>query len=131
MKKHIFLLFVFCSMLGIAQNRISVSPSTPMDKAVSGHYAGWINGGLTTYGGCDFPDVPCADGGQKVYYPKAYGASVQVPGGVVYIGGMNSTTSLDECTFLNEIDGTTTPINALPKAIDNFAATYYAMIFVF
>ena len=131
MKKHIFLLFVFCSMLGIAQNRISVSPSTPMDKAVSGHYAGWINGGLTTYGGCDFPDVPCADGGQKVYYPKAYGASVQVPGGVVYIGGMNSTTSLDECTFLNEIDGTTTPINALPKAIDNFAATYYdGMIWV-
>ena len=131
MKKHIFLLFVFCSMLGIAQNRISVSPSTPMDKAVSGHYAGWINDGLTTYGGCDFPDVPCADGGQKVYYPKAYGASVQVPGGVVYIGGMNSTTSLDECTFLNEIDGTTTPINALPKAIDNFAATYYdGMIWV-
>ena len=104
MKKHIFLLFVFSSMLGIAQNRISVSPSTPMDKAVSGHYAGWINGGLTTYGGCDFPDVPCADGGQKVYYPQAYGASVQVPDGVVYIGGMNSTTSLDECTFLNEID---------------------------
>ena len=131
MKKHIFLLFVFCSMLGIAQNRISVSPSTPMDKAVSGHYAGWINGGLTTYGGCDFPDVPCADGGQKVYYPKAYGASVQVPGGVVYIGGMNSTTSLDECTFLNAIDGTTTPINALPKAIDNFAATFYdGMIWV-
>ncbi|MBO7193542.1 MAG: sodium/solute symporter [Bacteroidaceae bacterium] len=131
MKKHIFLLFVFCSMLGIAQNRISVSPSTPMDKAVSGHYAGWINGGLTTYGGCDFPDVPCADGGQKVYYPKAYGASVQVPGGVVYIGGINSTTSLDECTFLNEIDGTTTPINALPKAIDNFAATFYdGMIWV-
>ncbi|MBO7239186.1 MAG: sodium/solute symporter [Bacteroidaceae bacterium] len=131
MKKHIFLLFVFCSMLGIAQNRISVSPSTPMDKSVSGHYAGWINGGLTTYGGCDFPDVPCADGGQKVYYPKAYGASVQVPGGVVYIGGMNSTTSLDECTFLNEIDGTTTPINALPKAIDNFAAIYYdGMIWV-
>ena len=131
MKKHIFLLFVFCSMLGIAQNRISVSPSTPMDKAVSGHYAGWINDGLTTYGGCDFPDVPCADGGQKVYYPKAYGASVQVPGGVVYIGGMNSTTSLDECTFLNAIDGTTTPINALPKAIDNFAATYYdGMIWV-
>ena len=131
MKKHIFLLFVFCSMLGIAQNRISVSPSTPMDKAVSGHYAGWINGGLTTYGGCDFPDVPCADGGQKVYYPQAYGASVQVPDGVVYIGGMNSTTSLDECTFLNEIDGTTTPINALPKAIDNFAATFYdGMIWV-
>ena len=50
-------------MLGIAQNRISVSPAQPLDKAVSGHYAAWTNDGLATYGGCNFPDVPCADGG--------------------------------------------------------------------
>ena len=125
MKKLIFLLFLFCSMLGIAQNRISVSPATPMDIAVSGHYASWTNGGLSTYGGCNFPDVPCADGGQKVYYPRAYGASVQVPGGAVYLGGMDSTASLDECLFINAIDGTSTPITSLPKALDNFAAAYY------
>jgi hypothetical protein len=65
MKKHIFLLFLLCSTFCIAQNRITVSSSQPLDKAVSGHYAGWIKGGLATYGGCDFPDVPCADGGQK------------------------------------------------------------------
>ena len=125
MKKHIFLLFLLCSTFCIAQNRITVSSSQPLDKAVSGHYAGWIKGGLATYGGCDFPDVPCADGGQKTYYPKAYGASVQVPSGVVYLGGMDSNSSLSECTFLNATDSTSSPIPSLPQALDNFAATYH------
>ena len=80
MRKHLFLsLALLCSILCMAQNRVSVTPATPMNEPVSGHYAGWINGRLSTYGGCNFPDVPCADGGKKVYYPKAYGASVQVP----------------------------------------------------
>ena len=96
-----------------------------MGKAVSGHYAGWIKGELATYGGCNFPDVPCADGGQKVYYPKAYGASVQVPDGAVYLGGMDATASISECLFINAADGTSTPITPLPKGLDNFAATYY------
>ena len=119
MKKQIFLSLILCliSVVGIAQNRITVSPAQPMDKTVSGHYAGWIKGGLSTYGGCDFPDVPCADGGQKVYYPRAYGASVQVPEGVVYLGGMDSTTSFSECTFINATDGTSTAIASLPKAL--------------
>ena len=112
-------------MLGIAQNRISVSPAQPLEKAVSGHYAAWTNDGLATFGGCNFPDVPCADGGQKVYYPRAYGASVQLPGGAVYLGGMDSTGSISECLFINATDGTATPIAALPKALDNSAATYY------
>ena len=125
MKKHLFLLLILCSTIGIAQNRISVSPAQPMDKAVSGHYAGWIMGKLATYGGCNFPDVPCADGGRKVYHPRAYGASVQVPGGTLYLGGMDSTSSLSECTFIDAIDGTATPAPSLPKALDNFAATYH------
>ena len=112
-------------MLGITQNRISVSPAQPLEKAVSGHYAAWTNDGLATFGGCNFPDIPCADGGQKVYYPRAYGASVQLPGGAVYLGGMDSTGSISECLFINATDGTATPIAALPKALDNFAATYY------
>lgn len=116
---------LLCSVFCIAQNRVSVSPAAPMDKAVSGHYAGWIKGELATYGGCNFPDVPCADGGQKAYYPKAYGASVQVPEGVVYIGGMDATTSLSECVFIKSTDGTSTPIASLPKPLDNFAATYH------
>ena len=125
MRKHIFLLLILCSAIGIAQNRIYVTPATPLDRAVSGHYAAWTNDGLTTYGGCNFPDVPCADGGQKVYYPRAYGAGVQVPGGAVYLGGMDSASSLSECLFIDAIDGTSTPIASLPKALDNFAATYH------
>ena len=126
MKRHIILsLVLFCSMLGIAQNRISVSPAQPMERAVSGHYAGWINGELATYGGCNFPDVPCADGGEKVYYPRAYGAAVQVPGGAIYIGGMDSTGSTGECNFINATDGTSSHFTSLPKPLDNFAATYH------
>ena len=132
MRKHLFLsLALLCSILCVAQNRVSVTPATPMSEPVSGHYAGWINGKLSTYGGCNFPDVPCADGGKKVYYPKAYGASVQVPGGVVYLGGMNAENSLCECEFINATDGTSTPIVPLPKALDNFGATYHdGMIWV-
>ena len=109
----------------MAQNRITVSPAQPLDNAVSGHYAAWTNEGLVTYGGCNFPDIPCADGGQKVYYPRAYGASVQVPGGAVYLGGMDSTASLSECQFINAADGASTPIASLPVGLDNFAATYH------
>ena len=124
-KQFLLLLFVLCSVFGMAQNKVTVSPAAPLDKAVSGHYAGWINGQLTTYGGCNFPDVPCAYGGQKVFYPIAYGASVQVPGGVVYIGGMDAVTSFSECRFIDAADGTSTSIASLPKALDNFAAAYY------
>ena len=126
MKKSIlFLSVLLCSMLGMAQNRVTVSPATPLDNAVSGHYAGWINGELSVWGGCNFPDVPCADGGEKVYYPRAYGASVQVPGGVIYIGGMDAMTAYAECTFYSDKDGQPTPLASLPKALDNFAATYH------
>ena len=110
----------------MAQNRITVSPSQSLDKAISGHYASWVKGELTTYGGCNFPDIPCADGGEKVFYPRAYGASVQVPGGFVYLGGMDATSSLSECTFINSEDGTSNPLSNLPKALDNFAATYHS-----
>ena len=131
MKRVLFIPLLFCALLCMAQNKVSVTPEKPLDNAVSGHYAAWVNGGLSTYGGCNFPNVPCADGGEKVYYPRAYGASVQVPNGTVYLGGMDSTASLSECLFINAADGSTTPIESLPKALDNFAATYYdGMIWV-
>ena len=131
MKRVLFIPLLFCALLCMAQNKVSVTPEKPLEKAVSGHYAAWVNGGLSTYGGCNFPNVPCADGGEKVYYPRAYGASVQVPDGTVYLGGMDSTASLSECLFINATDGSTTPIESLPKALDNFAATYHdGMIWV-
>ncbi len=89
----------------MGQNRVTVQTTPPIRQAVSGHYAGWVLDNLWTFGGCDFPTVPCADGGEKRYYPIAYGAGVQVPDGVVVIGGTNGTHSHRFCFFV-ESDGT-------------------------
>lgn len=118
MKKHILLYLLFSLVCGYSfgQNNIIVTPAGKMERAVSGHFAGLVDGKLTTWGGCNFPDVPCADGGQKVFYPKAYGASVAVPGETIYIGGMDENGS----------DASVSPSNLppLPKPLDNFAACY-------
>ena len=111
-----------------------------MQRAVSGHFAGIVDGQLMTWGGCNFPDVPCADGGQKVFYPKAYGASVAVPEGTVYIGGQGPLPAppLGECSNAAEIKssnecileikysprGAERGLLPLPKPLDNFAACY-------
>ena len=124
MKKYLLMLLVLCPLLSMGQNRVVVTPTgIPMKQAVSGHYAGWIMDKLMITGGCNFPDVPCADGGQKVYHPRAYGASVQVPGGAVYMGGMDAMGAFSECVFHNAVDAKISPIPYLPKALDNFAAT--------
>lgn len=119
MKKHIYLFIAICFLTIAhlhAQNTITVTPAGKMERAVSGHFAGIVDGKLTTWGGCNFPDIPCADGGQKVFYPKAYGASVAVPGNTIYIGGMDEKGS----------DASVSPSNLppLPKGLDNFAACY-------
>ena len=118
MKKHILLYLLFSLVCGYSfgQNNIIVTPAGKMGRAVSGHFAGIVDGQLTTWGGCNFPDVPCADGGQKVFYPKAYGASVAVPGETIYIGGMDENGS----------DASVSPSNlpSLPKPLDNFAACF-------
>ena len=103
-----------------AQNQVVVTPAGEMERAVSGHFAGMVNGELKTWGGCNFPDVPCADGGMKVFYPKAYGASVTVPEGTVFVGGASpltplrgegnkgsTTISTPEVTFLPSSPGAT------------------------
>ncbi len=119
MKKRLNFFFIFLFLtLGLCQgqNNIIVTPAGKMERAVSGHFAGIVDGQLTTWGGCNFPDTPCADGGQKVFYPKAYGASVAVPGETIYIGGMDEKGS----------DASVSPSNlpSLPKGLDNFAACY-------
>jgi hypothetical protein len=41
-------------------------------KGVSALYAGVIEGNLLIAGGCNFPDIPVADGGKKAYYRDIY-----------------------------------------------------------
>ena len=142
MRKQLYLFFVLLSLsIGLchAQNNIVVTREPDMPRAVSGHFAGIQDGQLVTWGGCNFPDVPCADGGQKVFYPKAYGASVTMPEGTVYIGGMGSLSptlsqgegahnvSTSEVSFhpsLGGEGGGCPPLPNLPKPLDNFAACY-------
>ena len=120
MKKQILLcIFVFLALSNAwGQNQVVVTSAGEMERAVSGHFAGIVDGKLKTWGGCNFPDIPCADGGQKVFYPKAYGASVTVPEGTVYIGGLGESGSDDTVK--------PDPLPNLPKPLDNFAACYGA-----
>ena len=131
-----FVFFTLFLILCQGQNVITVTKDKDMPRAVSGHFAGIQNGKLVTWGGCNFPDVPCADGGQKVFYPKAYGASVTVPEGTVYIGGMSplpapplgECRSDDECFIKLEYSpkggAERGLLPSLPKGLDNFAACY-------
>ena len=142
-----FAAFCFLSFIIIClcrgQNQFVVTKAGEMERAVSGHFAGIVDGRLETWGGCNFPDVPCADGGQKVFYPKAYGASVTVPEGTVYIGGLSplpapplgechnaaKTKSDDECLFAGmkyspKGGAERGLLPSLPKGLDNFAACY-------
>lgn len=118
---------------------------------VSAPFAGISNGKLLVAGGCNFPDKPVTEGGEKKYYsdifmldlkadqaiwkkvgnlpfPVAYGASVTTPYGVVCIGGNNSTLYSKEVFRLTWNDSTETVIidqyEPLPHPMDNFAAAY-------
>ena len=70
------LMCAFAGLMAKAQYKVYVTPVVPLHTAVSGHFAGLHNGMLRTWGGCNFPDLPLADGGQKRFYPVAYGACV-------------------------------------------------------
>lgn len=122
MRTRIALTFVLSVLSCICQGQgnFIVTPAGEMERPVSGHFAGIVDGQLTIRGGCNFPDIPCADGGQKVFYPKAYGASVTVPEGTVYIGGTDGNNS-DNTVTLND-----SALPSLPKGLDNFAACYGA-----
>lgn len=79
-------------------------------QGTSAAFAGIVDDQMVMAGGSNFPDVPAYKGGKKVYYdvilaqqggwwktvgrlpqPLAYGASAQVPDGLVCLGGQDST----------------------------------------
>lgn len=132
------------------QETMAAIPNYPISAGVSAPFAGFIGDWLIVAGGCNFPDIPAADGGKKVYYPDvyalntadpkaewirqkdlpfavAYGASVETPDGLVCIGGMNADSLM---TSVVRIEPTETPdsftfsmLPALPEPMDNGAAT--------
>lgn len=150
----LFVTFLICIMgllSSCTDSRQSVVeiPDYPVAKGVSAPFAGFVGNCMLVGGGCNFPEVPAAQGGTKKYYQDiftrhlnkdssewlrvnpfplsvAYGASVETEEGLVCIGGMNSDGSLNS-VFRMEVDGVTSEVSritlpSLPEAIDNAAA---------
>ena len=116
-------------------------------KGVSALYAGVLDGQLIMAGGCNFPHVPVADGGKKVYYDgiyaaslsddaalqwqeigllpeaSAYGVTIPTDKGLVCVGGNTAERSLSEVFTLTLQDGEAVmeSLPSLPVTIDNMA----------
>lgn len=119
-------------------------------QGVSAPFAGVHGNTLLVAGGCNFPDVPAANGGAKKFYtdiyaldlaangarwrnvgqlsaPLAYGVSVSVPDGVVCVGGTSDGKQSVSSVFLLSLkDGKAVveQLPALPVALDNMAGAY-------
>lgn len=152
MKHYVF----FCILLAGFLMQVSplrswsVIPPYPVAGGVSAPFAGFVNGRLVVAGGCNFPDVPAADGGSKRYYKEcyalrvsdscavwqkvcelpvalAYGCSVATPGGLLCIGGANADSSSASVWLLSETDCSgrfeCRQLPSLPEAVDNASAT--------
>ena len=116
-------------------------------KGVSALYAGVLDGQLIMAGGCNFPHVPVADGGKKVYYDgiyaaslsndatlqwqeigllpeaSAYGVTIPTDKGLICVGGNTAERSLSEVFTLTLQDGEAVmeSLPSLPVTIDNMA----------
>ena len=91
-------------------------------QGVAAPFAGVVGSQLVVAGGCNFPETPAAEGGQKRFYseifvldasdphmwepmgelpkPLAYGATVAVPEGLVCIGGTSDGKTSESGVFL-------------------------------
>ena len=127
---------------------IPPSPGEDIQYGIASPFAGISNGVLIVGGGCNFPNKPVSDGGEKVYYkslfvlkepkdekwltgfslpePVAYGASVSTDFGLVCIGGKNNDQDFKEVYLLSwEVDHEKieiTPWPSLPFSMSEMAA---------
>lgn len=127
--------------------RYETFPDFPVKDGVSAPFAGICGQVLLVAGGCNFPNIPAAEGGKKAYYKEvwgldlsnnqwmkvgylphkvAYGTCVSVSEGVICIGGMNEKKSLTAVTLLGwDVQKQRLIIKKLPQlpfAVDNGAA---------
>lgn len=117
-----------------------------IEHGVSACFAGCVGDTLLMAGGCNFPEVPAAKGGTKRYYqgiyaatltttdrlqwrqvgmlpqPCAYGVSIQLPDGLLCIGGCNTDSSLTSVYLikLQESKAVIQNLPSLPMPLDNF-----------
>ena len=134
---------------GVSVEKMEGFPSadTCFVKGVSALYAGVCDGQLIMAGGCNFPHVPVADGGKKVYYDgiyaaslsddatlqweeigllpeaSAYGVTIPTDKGLVCVGGNTATRSLSEVFMLSLQNGGAVmdTLPSLSVTIDNMA----------
>ena len=122
-------------------------------KGVSAAFAGVAHNRLYVGGGCNFPGTLAAEGGSKAYYrdiymlplhakggakwtlvgqmPEAlaYGVALDVPEGMVWLGGCHAQGSSAAAWLLKpEADGRLTQqaLPALPQPLDNLCGAYGA-----
>lgn len=118
-----------------------------LSKGVSATYAAYINGNLIVAGGANFPDRLGFEGGSKAFYdeimiydntteswknighlytPSAYGVSVSLPEGALWIGGNNDIESLNSCFYIKLTSEDSLVIEkyiSLPSPMDNFSGS--------
>lgn len=122
-------------------------------EGVSAPFAGSLGPNFIVAGGCNFPDVPAARGGQKRFYsdiyelphaaqasneewhkigqlprPLAYGVSVTVSHGVVCVGGTSDGKKSSALAYLLHTDRhhrlLVDSLPSLPQALDNMAGAF-------
>lgn len=78
------LVFIF---FAFTDYRVEVQPTIPTAKALKGHYAAQLRSEFVTWGGYYRQFNPYADKMQEIYDPYAFGTSLDVPEGGLYLGG--------------------------------------------
>ena len=125
---------------------LPAEPDQPKAFGLAGMLGGVHNGVMIAAGGANFPDALPWEGGQKKWsssiyileddiwqlaktslpYPLAYGASVNLPNGILCIGG-NNNEETSNAVFLMSYDKNTSDISIinypdLPEPLSNSAA---------
>lgn len=118
---------------------------------VSACYAGTLGDQLIMAGGCNFPEIPAAEGGKKKFYKgiyaadctgdsvfvwrkvgelpvaAAYGATISIADGLVLVGGMSADGALSSVFHLSLSEDKQRVIldtlRSLPFTMDNMAGT--------
>lgn len=166
--KNLLILFFFLFSLSLSAQRLNANDNkynavtfrclSPLkvggEQGLSGAFAGTVADEkyILVAGGCNFPNKPLTEGGEKVFYKDiykfsiseneqqdtwskvgemphalAYGASVSTPQGIVCIGGTNGKERTNQVFFLS-LDNTGKLIQSklppLPVAMENMAASY-------